>query len=168
MNIDSFGILTEFAVALAGFAGVAAVLSNRGDSFDPIAWIRTLALLSWAMGAAFASVLPLLGASYGVLGSQLWARCSFAFVPVLVGQVAVLVISARRLTPTERALLATYMWVLAIGGNVLVAIWQLSNALRLHGDASPGPLVGGIVWVLAFSALNFVRMIVKLVDTRAA
>lgn len=168
MESDSFGILTEFAVALAGFAGVAAALSNRGDTIDPVAWIRTLALLSWAMGAAFASVLPLLGASYSVAGSQLWALCSLAFVPILLGQVAVLVVAAQRISQSERALLSTYMWALAIGGNLLVAVWQVSNAFGTGSEASPGPLAGGIVWVLVFSALTFVRMIVKLAEQPVA
>ncbi len=53
-------------------------------------------------------------------------------------------------------------------GNSILVVWQLINVSAVFGPASSGPLTGSIVWLLACSALTFIRMFAKLADKREA
>ena len=53
------------------------------------------------------------------------------------------------------------MWVLAIGGNPLLAAIQLANIVGVFGAPNPGPIMASLIWLLFFSALLFVRMLVN-------
>ena len=168
MDAGSFSIITEFAVALAGFSGIAIALSHDRGALAPIDHFRTLNLLMWALGAAFVSTFPLIAHSFGLQGPSIWRASSAGFLAVLVVCTAVPVNLRRSLAAHDRALLSRILWVLAIGGNIVVALAQLSNILPLFGQSTPGPLLAGLVWLLFFAALLFVRLLVNRPGTPAA
>ncbi len=161
MDAGSFSIVTEFGVALAGFSGIAIALSSDRGALAPIDYFRTLNLLMWALGAAFVSTFPLIAHSFDLQGPSIWRVSSAGFLAVLVVCTAVPVNLRRSLAAHDRASLSRTLWVLAIGGNVVVALAQLPNVFRLSGQATPGLLLAGLVWMLFFAAVLFVRLLVN-------
>ena len=161
LDPDSFSIVTEFAVALAGFSGIAIALSHNRGALAPMDRFRTLNLLMWALGAAFVSTFPLIASAFGAQGSSIWWWSSTGFLPVLVIGVAAPLKLVRALPANDRAALSKTMWVLAVGGNASVILAQLSNVLPLFGPAVPGPLLAGLIWLLFLAALLFVRLLVN-------
>jgi hypothetical protein len=53
------------------------------------------------------------------------------------------------------------LWALCIGGNSVLVAVQLSNIAGLFGTPSPGPIMASLIWLLFFSAVLFVRMLVN-------
>ena len=168
MDAGSFSIVTEFAVALAGFSGIAIALSHDRGALAAIDRFRTLSLLMWALGAAFVSTFPLIAQSFGVQGPSIWRAASAGFLAVLVVCTAVPFKLRRLLAAHDRASLSNILWVLATGGNLVVALGQLPNVLPWLGPATPGPLLAGLIWLLFFAALLFVRLLVNRPGTPVA
>ena len=161
MEAESFSIVTEFGVALAGFSGIAIALSRDRGALAPIDRFRTLNLLMWTLGAAFVSTFPLMAVSFGALGPSIWWWSSAGFLAVLAVCTAAPYRLRRTLPASDRVGLSRVLWVLAVGGNALVILVQLSNVLPVFGSATPGPLLAGLVWLLFFGALLFVRLLVN-------
>ena len=161
MDLDSFATVPEFAVALAGFSGVAFALSHQRGALASIDRFRTLNLLMWALGAAFVSTFPLLAVSFGAQGPLVWRWSSAGFVLVLLVCTAVPLILVRSLSAHDRAALSNALWVLAVGGNIVLLLIQIANVLGLFGDPMPGPILAGLIWLLFFASLLFVRLLVN-------
>lgn len=159
--MESFSTLAEFAVAMAGFSGIVIALRARDGGVEPLVWFRNLCLLTWALGAAFGSLGPGLMASLGLPAESAWAGSSAVLALVCVMLMAVPLVARHRLDDADRARLARYVWALALGGNGLAAGLLLANAFGTLGPSGPGPVYGGILWLLAFATLLFVRMLAQ-------
>lgn len=86
----------------------------------------------------------------------LWRVTSGAFLLILMLAAGQPVVLARSLTAAERAALSRVMWVLGVGGNLVLGLWQLLNIWR---DSSPGPIFAGLIWLLFIAAVLFVRLL---------
>ena len=159
MNASSFAIITEMATAIAGFSGIAVALSNRGNVIPPVDRFRTLNLLVWSLSAAFASTFPLVAESISLIGAAVWQASSAVFCVVLLMGLMIRFQTARDLTATERETLSPVVWTLTVGGNLVLIVWQILNAIGLFGAPSPGPILIGLIWLIAVSALIFVRLL---------
>ena len=158
---ESFGTVMEFAIALAGFSAVAIALSHDPGSMAPLDRFRALNLLSTSLGAGFGASFVLIGAAFGASGPVLWQVTSAGVLVVAIVCTAVPLVLRRRLSRADRGRLSRVLWVLAIGGNPVLAAVQLANIAGLFGTASPGPIMASLIWLLFFSALLFVRMLVN-------
>jgi hypothetical protein len=115
----------------------------------------------WSLSAAFVSTFPLIAGSFGVSGPSVWRWSSAGFLVVLVVCAAVPLLLVRSLTAQDRASLSNTLWVLAVGGNTVLALVQLSNVVFLFGPPAPGPLLAGLIWLLFVAAVLFVRLLVN-------
>ncbi len=158
---DSFGTIMEFSVALAGFSAVAIALSHEPGALAPLDRFRALNLLSCALGAAFGASFVLIGDAFGASGPALWRATSAGLLLIVIVCTAIPLLLARQMSPADRRQLSRVLWVLSIGGNLILSGVQLSNLAGLFGPASPGPIMASLVWLLFFSALLFVRMLVN-------
>lgn len=158
---DSFGTITEFGVALAGFSAVAIALSQEPGGLAPLDRFRALNLLTCALGAAFGATFVFIGAAFGANGPTLWSASSGGVTVVLLGCTAVPVLLAVRLSVVDRAQLSNSLWVLCIGGNLACALSLVANAIGFFGPSGPGPIIVSLVWLLLFSAILFVRILVN-------
>lgn len=159
--MESFSTLTEFAIAMAGFSGIVIALRARDGGVEPLVWFRNLCLLTWALGAAFGSLGPALLENVGLATAAIWTGSSYLLALISALLMSVPLLARRRLDDADRARLARYVWVLALGGNGLAAAMLLANAVGTFGPARPGPVHGAIVWLLAFATLLFVRMLAQ-------
>lgn len=151
----------ESGVALAGFSAVAIAFSREPGALAPLDQFRALTLLSCALGAVFGASLVLIGEAYGLSGPSLWRSTSAGVFSIVVGCTAIPLVLARRMTAPDRSRLSGVLWVLSIGGNLLILAVQLSNLAGVFGPPSPGPIMASLIWLLFFSTLLFVRMLVS-------
>ena len=161
---ESFGTITEFAVALAGFSAVSIALSRNPGDMAPLDRFRALNILSCSLGSAFGSTFVPMGAAYGVSGPALWRGTSLGVLLVVIVCIAIPLSLTRRLSSTDRGRLSATLWVLLIGGNVVLTGLLLSNITGWFGAQGPGPIMVSLVWPLFFSALLFVRILVNRPD----
>ena len=161
-DVDSFSTLTEFAIAIAGFSGIAIALRGRTKVFDPLARFRHRNLILFSLSPAFGSTYPQTVSHFGAQGSDVWLWSSLFFSAnclycLLV--FAVPIFSNVTLYPEKRAQLSRTMWILSIGGTVASLVALLENALGFLGQPGPGPLWAGILWQIFIAALQFSRLL---------
>jgi hypothetical protein len=159
LDSSSFSIITEFAVAIAGFSGIAVAIVHSGGALRPTDRFRTLNLLTWALSAAFSSTFPLVFESLSFSGPSVWRWSSLCFALVLMAGIAVRFSTARSLNPKERETLSPAIWALTIGGNTFLVASQMLNVFAVLGSPSPAPILIGLLWLLAVSAIIFVRLL---------
>ena len=163
-----FSTLTEFSIALAGFSGIVIAIAASDGPVAPLTWFRNLCALAWALAVAFCSVFPELFAVSGIETASVWVRSSGVVGAASLGLMAFALLAARRLTGEERSRLSGLVWILALGGNAAVAAVQLANGAGGLGAPGPAPVAGGLLWLLAFAAFLFVRMLARHPSTPAA
>ncbi|MGH0029227.1 MAG: hypothetical protein ACQGVC_05520 [Myxococcota bacterium] len=157
---ESFGTIIEFGVALAGFSAVAIALSHEPGALAPLDRFRALTLLNCALGAAFGASFVLVGDAFGMGEPALWRFAGGGVLLIYAFCTAVPILLARRMPPDDRSQLSSVLWALSNAGNPLVAAALLANLTGLLGEPGPGPLMASLVWLLFFSAVLFVRMLV--------
>jgi hypothetical protein len=158
---DSFAAVMEFSVALAGFAGVAIALSVEPGALAPLDRFRALNLLSNALGAGFGASFVLIGNAFALTGPVLWQRAGMGVFVVVILCMALPVYQKRQLAAADRSRLSSGLWVLLLGGHTVLAVTQLANIAGLFGPPNPGPIMVSLIWLLFFSSLLFVRMLVS-------
>jgi hypothetical protein len=160
MQLDSFGTVTEFGVAIAGFSALAAALTHEPGTLTPLDRFRTVNLLMAALTPAFAATFPMIGEAFGASGAALWRGTS---VGVSVAIVLSLVVSLRlvhSLSAVDRLGLSRPLWVLFLGVNALALAALLINASEVLGPAGPGPILASLVGLLFLGAVQLVRIVV--------
>jgi hypothetical protein len=157
----SFGTVMEFSVALAGFSAVAIALSHERGAMAPLDRFRALNILTNSLGPAFAASLVLIGAAFGASGPMLWRLTSVGALVVALACMVVPILLRRGLDAKDRRRLSLGLWILAVGGNPIVAAVLLMNTAGSFGAPGPGPIIASLMWWLLFSAVLFVRMLVN-------
>ena len=165
MSSDDFTILTEFAVALAGFSGVALAITHPGGPLTGLQRFRTVCLLAWSLAPAFGGTLPLLAEAWGAEGPQVWQWSSAGFAVVALGLIGVPIYVREGVAPKDRPQLARALWVLSIGGGMVLSTLLAVNAWRL---ASPGPLVFAILYHILLAAILFARLLLAPISAARA
>ncbi len=167
-HLAVFSTLTEFSIALAGFSGIVIAISARDGPVAPLTWYRNLCALAWSLAVAFASVFPEIFDVSGAEPASVWIRSSAVVGVSSIGLMVFALAAARWLSQEERKRLSLSVWTVCLGGNSVVALVQLANAGGLLGAPGPGPIAAGLLWLLAFAALLFVRMLARHPGTPAA
>ncbi len=157
MGSDSFFIITEFGVGIAGFSGIVVAIGHRGGELRPLDRFRVLNLLIVALTAAFGGLVPQLLAGFGLVGGPLWRWSSITLAVFLVGLFIDAQLRRRRLSAAERANISRVLWVGVLGGLLLLAALLLANATRAAPSA--GPVWASLVGLLAISAILFIRVL---------
>ena len=157
---DSFATVMEFSVALAGFSAVAIALSHEPGALASLDRFRALNLLGNTLGPGFGASFVLVLGAFGVSGPALWRLTSSGLLVGVAVSTAVPVLLSRRMLPADRMQLASGLWVLAIGGNSILAVVLVANIAGMFGSPGPGPIMASLMWLLFFAAVLFVRMLV--------
>ncbi len=155
--LEPFSNLMEFAVAIAGFSGISIAIQSRDARAGAIREFRNRNLIMWSLCAAFGSTLPEGVVYLGAEGPQVWSWSSYLYVLLLVFVLSLPYSSRSKLTPDERAQLSPAVWLLNVGGSILVALAQVVNGTGWFHSPSPAPLYWGILWTILFGAVQFYR-----------
>ena len=160
MDPSSTAPITEFAIVVAGFTGLALALGSQGGKTSPLVKFRTVTMLFYAFTAAFGSLLPTFWLSFGV--EAIWHYSGYALVVLLLANMAATFVSSRvLLTTQEREHLATWMWLLVMVGNLLFAIILVAAIAGFFSIAVEGAFIGSLIWQLVLSSILFTRLILQ-------
>ena len=154
---DSFFIVTEFGVGIAGFSGIVVAISYRAGELEPLDRFRLLNVLSTALTAAFGGLVPQLLSAFGFAGGSLWRWSSIALAVFLAAVFIDPQVRRRRLSAIERTNVSRVLWVVVLGVLAVLAPLQLANAAR--AAPSPGPIFASLVGLLGISAILFIRVL---------
>ncbi len=111
-----------------------------------------------ALLAAFGALLPQLLVGLDVGDESLWRWSSIVLGTCVLASIVDSELRRHRLERAERANIAPLLYLALMGILVAIAVWQGVNATS--PSSSPGPVFGGLVLLLANSAIVFVRFLV--------
>jgi hypothetical protein len=166
LGTESFYIISEFAVGVAGFSAIVIAIGHRADEMDALARFRVLTLLSNALTAAFGGLVPQLFASFGLAGSSLWFWSSIVLGSSLVALLVDAFVRRSRLSRTEGSNINQPLWLVLTVSLAGLALLQVANALT--ASPSPGPVFAGLVGILGNASLIFIRFVVARPRVRPA
>ena len=166
-HVAVFSTLTELSIALAGFAGIVIAISAAEGPVAPLTWFRNLCALVWSLAVAFSSVVPEIFEVSGAKPTEVWINSSLVVGTSSLALMLFALLAARWLSQEERKRLSLGVWALCLGGNSAVALLQITNATGLLGSPGPAPAALGLLWLLAFAAFLFVRMLARHPSTPA-
>jgi len=156
---ETFSLVAELSLGLAGFTGVLVVLGRQPGRFSPSEAFRLAVLLVGSLSALFLSLAPLVLHDFGVSGAALW-RVSSALMAITVLCSGVLLSGPAQRFRAGRSE-AYSAWVLAglLSGAVVVFIVQALNLLGALWAPGPGAFSLGLVYLLAGGVVQFVRIL---------
>ena len=166
--VEVFDSLTEFSVALAGFSGVAIAIKSRDGMIDSLTEFRTRNLLTFALAAAFGSILPAQLSTFALEGTDVWAWSSGIFSLILLGVLGSAVQATRLVDGAERAALSSLFGAFFYAGNSISFVSQILNGFGLFWNPSPAPLSMGIVFLLVCTTVQFLRFLTGASSSHAA
>jgi hypothetical protein len=162
MDPGSTNIITEFAIAVAGFTGIVFVLDKNDGELSSLVRFRTVTMLFYAFSAAFGSLLPTLIQSF-VVSVDVWRQSSIVLVGILLANMAATVLSSRTLlTAEQRKNLQGWMWLLVMLGNSFFAVWLVASLSGLIPIPITAAFFTALIWQLVLSSVLFIRIIVML------
>ena len=159
---DLLQTIAEIAIALTGFTGVVAVLGERArGKWRAVDLFRFNNLLTNSIGALFLAFVPILIHKLGVSEVTAWRLSSgLAAAYILIGFVRGL--SIRRLPQDEQVEIHRPVLGALVAIQAAVFSLLIANALGVAYSGESGPFLVGLVWLLAFSAFQFVRLLLLL------
>jgi hypothetical protein len=160
--IEALSTIALIAVGLAGFAGVAVTLGRGPGRWALADAVRIRALLYGAFGALFASLIPIGLLLAGTPEAQSLRFGSIGLFVVLVSWVITFnwnIRRALRIDGESRVVLDARVGVVILAATVLVATVQLVVGLGFAVSRAPGLFFFGLVALLGYVALGFVRLI---------
>ncbi len=154
--MDSFALIAELALALAGFSGVASAFGGRDRSYQPVERQRLVSLFA-AAGIALAGAASVdTMASAGLPSQQVFTIAS-ALVFILTA-VTLLPYLRKGMRFVRDPNSSTTPWVLAVSFGIILAVLALSAAnVALGGRA--WPLIGGLYLLLLYGLWMFTRIL---------
>jgi len=152
--------IAEIALGLAGFGGLFVALSReRGTDRRPADTYRLVLLLSTALSTLVLALLPTGLLAVGLPETWVWPLASGAMTALIT---TLLVVTSRfrsehrdEIRAGEFTRVSNFIWVIAVA--TLAA--QSSNAAGLFAEASFGVFLLGLIFLVAFGAYLFARML---------
>lgn len=153
---EALSTIAELGIGIAGFSGVVVAIGFRRSSLELLDRVRVIGLLFGSFGAALLAALPLVLNGSGVAIQTAWRLSSWAFVLHLFSFLAFALVSRRQLSNADAGELHPIMSLFVMGGMSVCTLAVGWNALH---DPSAGPYLGGLYFLLLYSCLQFVRLL---------
>ena len=158
-RLESFSVLTELAIAIAGFSGITIAIHGRARSSDAVTTFRNKNLITWSLGAAFGSTLPDAMSHLGAFGADIWILSSLFYTPFILALIVVPFMTRARLSKADRARLSPAIWIFGIGGAAFFLAALLANAAGMFGEPSSAPVYLCVLWTIFLAAVQFFRLL---------
>ena len=151
---ELLALITELAIAFAGFTGIAAVIGNV--TTNGLLRMRIAAIMVCAFGTMLLSLLPAVLALLPIAESALWFWSNFALVVLILGPLS--------LWPWVNRLRSSHIDLFNISAVVLAYLFpSLGTLFGLLGIVNPeyaaGWFVAGLAMYLVCCIFMFVRAI---------
>ena len=161
---ESFGIIAEFSIGLAGFSGIVALIGNASIK---VHWFRVSNLLRTAFTPGFCALIGIF-----LLHMGLQVENVIRLASAILGLAALLNLimplhAIRRFDESTRLLLGKRLfWFQAISASLNI-LAQLFNSLIVT-DYAAAILLGGLIQQLLSAAVTFSNIVGSLLKNREA
>jgi hypothetical protein len=156
---ESLTTIAEIAIALAGFSGLVVVLRKNNGPLTAIEKYRMTVLLATAFGALFLALLPATLQQLALSGDVIWKTSSALLTAFSIIFVVSWVLSSRRFFHVAREIFNVAAFSLMIAGHLTNVVLQMSIVFGFWADRMAGAYLLGLIWLLAHSSQQFVRML---------
>jgi len=160
MNGMDTGAITEFAIVVAGFAGLVVAIAQRGGRVHPLDRYRMVTMLLYSFTAAFGALLPTIMHSFEIEGAKVWRLSGLCLALLVAANLIATQRYQRILTDDQRGQLRWWMYALVMVGNGAIIAWLVGNYVGLLPGPASAPYFCGLVWQLVLATILFVRLIV--------
>ncbi|MGB5739563.1 MAG: hypothetical protein WBM54_09445, partial [Woeseia sp.] len=155
-----FSIITEAAVALAGFAGVVASFQFSGDSYVARGNILALSMMVvMSLNVALFSLVPFVFFEFGLDDATVWRLCSFLFGMTWPIAMYSIYQEIRKIQVRRRSSLYTFLGLGTISCVTAIALFLSAAGIVL--PPGPGVFYASLVLALSISGYMFVRLVVR-------
>jgi hypothetical protein len=157
---DLLQTIAEIAITLAGFTGVVAFLGQRArGEWRTVDLFRFNQLLAGSLAALLLSFAPILLFKLGVPEPLAWRASSGLVALYLAAALAWSAQGLRGLPEAERSEIIPWMLSLILATNIGVFALQVLCAAGIAYSGESAPVLVALVWLLAFSAFQFLRLL---------
>jgi hypothetical protein len=156
-NADALLTIAEISIAFAGFTSIAVLFRGRSSRWLQQDAFRFQAMLATSFSALLFSALPIVVHSYGTTESASWGISSAALLVAIVVGGFLSGRAVRRLAeqPDFSLLITLITWVGGFFAGMLLSL----NILAVSFNREPGPYLTALLWLLALSSVQFIRLV---------
>ncbi len=157
---DLLQTIAEIAIALAGFTGVVAFLGQRArGEWRAVDLFRFNQLLGSSIAALLFSFTPILLFRMGLSEPAAWRWSSGLIAAYLLGAILLSSRGLRRVPKHERTEIIPSVLFIIQAIIAAVFILQILSAAGIAYAGQSAPVLVALVWLLGFSAFQFVRLL---------
>jgi hypothetical protein len=157
---DLLQTIAELAIALTGFTGVVAFLGNRArGEWRAVDLFRFNNLLNSSIAALLFSFTPILLFKLGVSEPTAWRSSSGLMAGYMIVATLASSRAMRRVPEQQRVEIAPPALAALLSIILAVTALLVSNAIGIAYAGKSGPVIVGLVYLLAFSVFQFVRLL---------
>jgi hypothetical protein len=162
-DTDLLQTIAEIAITLAGFTGVVAFLGDRArGKWRAVDLLRFNNLLNNSIAALLFSFTPILLFKLGTSEPTAW-RCSSGFLAAYILIAALRSVrEVPRLPDHQRVEISPPVLTAILFILTAVVALLAANAMGVAYVGESGPVIVALVWLLAFSMFQFVRLLLTL------
>ena len=159
---DLLQTIAEIAIALTGFTGVVAVLGERArGKWRAVDLFRFNNLLTTSIAALFLAFVPILIHKLGAPELTAW-RLSSGLAAAYILVVFARGRSIRQLPQDQQVEIQRPVLGALFVIHAAVFLLLVANALGVAYSGESAPFLVALVWLLAFAAFQFVRLLLLL------
>ena len=156
--MDSFEILAEVAIGIAGFGSIAIVLGRDRTGWESAGFFRTSSLFLASLGALFLALLPIGLATTRLATEWIW-RTSSGVMLVYVLVFSLILLRWRRRYLDRELWFGPTLFSLVASTTVANALAQLLNSSGVAFEPNPACYFFGVVWFLLYGCLLLMRIV---------
>lgn len=156
---DWYQTVTEVAIGLAGFSGLAVALRRGTGPLSEIQKFRMSVMFGMTFGALFLSMTPAVLADLGVPGKETWAIASIAMIVWSLLFMYLWMSRSRRVAATVPEIFDWRAFSAMTSGHVINLLAQLAALFSWFDVSASGIFGAGLVWYLVHGSQQFVRML---------
>jgi hypothetical protein len=159
MESDSLGVIIEFAIGLAGFAGIAVAVGDPVQRTRAYERFQLRSLIELSFGAALVAFLALGLLQARIPEQRAWLVCSVVLIAVQAALIVSGALQGRAMAREERARLHLATFIFASIGSATSRGVQLVNVAGGFGSPQFAAVYFGLVWLLTMSGVQFLRIL---------
>jgi hypothetical protein len=158
--------IASVATTFAGFSGVVAVFGGRAlGNWAPVERTRMTNLVIMSLSVCFFSFVPIALDLLGVSDGTIWV-CSSLGLTFFSGSYFVFsVLNTQALLHIRRSVVSPWVRIAFMVLLPAITVLQISNVLGFGFKPGPGPLVTGLLLILALAGIQFAHLV--LIDLRS-
>jgi len=156
-QFEGLQTIAEVGVGIAGFGGIIVAITRGREEWESWDEIRIWGVLVPSISAVLLALLPLGLSSAGLASDALWRLSSG--IMVVVGLSSFAAFGLRFFSTLSEGPLHPVLGRLLAVGSALNLLCQASNAAGLGFRGSFSVYYFGLLWLLAYSGLEFISLI---------